>query len=279
MKKIVFKLFAIVACFISISANEFRNSLDCGVVIATRGQGDGAGAADIFNDGYIGKLVPAGGAIDINPYVDEEGHIVFWMAQDTGQGVQKVEIDKDLSYEIRMQFGNIVFAPFELEELVDVLGELLEEDEANFLNILGKRSESEGAGCSSNLSKRHTSSAKDKAYSCDVADCDYETNWKCNLKRHKESDHEGVTYPCDVAGCDYEGRRKGHLKAHKEAMHVGIAYSCDVTGCTYRATNKSNLKKHKEAKHEGLIYPCDVTGCDYKATQRRNLKKHKKSKH
>ncbi len=219
MKKVVSKLLAITACFMSLSANEFKNSLDRDVFVAISGQGAGAGSASIMNDGYVGRLVPAGGAIDINPYVDEEGHIVFWMAQDAGQGVQKTEIDKDLSYEIRMQFGNIVFAPFELEELVDVLGELLEEDEANFLNILGKRSESEGAGCSSNLSKRHTSSAKDKAYSCDVAGCDYKATQKGNLKTHKESVHEGVTYPCDFAGCDYKATQKGSLKRHKKAKH------------------------------------------------------------
>ncbi len=279
MKKIVFKLLAIIACVMSLSAIEFKNSLDRGVFVATSGQGASAGSADFMNDGYMGDIVPAGGALDIDPYIDEEGRIVFWIAQDAGQEVQRAEIDKDLSYEIRMQFGNVVFAPFELEELVDVLGELLEEDESSFLNILGKRSEPEGAGGSSDLSKRYAFCKKDKPYPCDFAGCDYKAARKGDLKRHKETKHEGVAYPCDVAGCHYRYSDKSSLIKHKKAKHEGVTCPCDVDGCDYKASFKHHLKRHKESAHEGVIYPCDVDGCDYKAIRKDYLKAHKEAKH
>ena len=133
--------------------------------------------------------------------------------------------------------------------------------------------------------KFHTESVHDGiVYKCEYCSS-YTAKRKGTLNEHilhKHSIRDGKEFKqlfsCNNAECKFETQYGNTLKKHIELKHEGIVrYKCDFMNCNY-GTNESKCLKEHSFLHNGVTpHRCD--SCDKMFTRLREMTKHKKKQH
>ena len=47
--------------------------------------------------------------------------------------------------------------------------------------------------------------------------CEFDTRYKCDLKKHQQSKHDGVRYLCN--NCEFQTAQQNYLRVHQRKKH------------------------------------------------------------